>query len=84
MRYFEVQKDGYILGVGKGLFGTEIDESRYNAVLAALPLKPPATETTDYRLKLDLTWEPYPIDPPDPDPELDDSELLDILMGVTE
>lgn len=86
MRYFESQKDGYILGVGKGLFGTEIDVSRYNAVLAALPLKPPATETTDYRLKVDLTWEEYDV-PPMPEPEPDDhdkAEAYDILMGVAE
>ena len=31
-----------------------------------------------------MTREEYPVGPPDPDPEIEDAELLDILMGVTE
>lgn len=84
MRCFEVIDNGYILAIGTGNGHIEIDEERYNTILSVIRSKPPRTETTDYRLTLVLTWEPYPIDPPDPDPELDDSELLDILMGGAE
>ena len=84
MRYFEVIENGYILAIGQGSGNIEIDEDRYNAILDIIHNKPAATDTTDYRLKTDLTWEPYEIDPPDPDPELDDSDALDILLGGEE
>jgi hypothetical protein len=81
MRFFTVTSDTYILSVGTGNGGTEITEDEYNAILAVIRNKPPATETTDYRLREDLTWEAYPIDPPDPDPEIDDAEVYNILFG---
>ena len=81
MNYFEVHNNDYIVGVGKGRYGIEINEDRYNAVINSLSLKPPATETTDYRLKTDLTWEQYDIPPKPIDPEIEDSEALDIILG---
>lgn len=84
MRYYKQIANGYILAVGTGNGGTEITEEEYNAILSVIHNKPPRTETTDYRLREDLTWEEYHVDPPDPDPEIDDSELLDILMGGAE
>lgn len=84
MRYYKQISDGYILAVGTGGGGTEITEDEYNAILDLIHDKPHATETTDYRLREDLTWEEYPIDPPVPDPEIDDAELLEILMGGAE
>lgn len=84
MRYYKNVSDGYILAIGTGTGDTEITESEYNTILDIIHNKPAATDTTDYRLKTDLTWEPYEIDPPDPDPELDDSDALDILLGGDE
>lgn len=83
MKYYKQVSDGYIVCIGTG-GGTEITEEEYNTILDVIHNKPHRTETTDYRLRKDLTWEEYPIDPPDPDPEIDDSELLDILMGGAE
>lgn len=83
MKYYKQIFNGYIVCIGTG-GGMEITEDEYNEILSVIHSKPPATETTDYRLRVDLIWEEYPVDPPDPDPEIDDSELLDILMGVTE
>ena len=84
MKYYKYISEGYIVTVSTGGMGEAISEEEYNAILSVIHNKPPRTETTDYRLREDLTWEEYPVDPPDPDPEIDDSELLDILMGVTE
>lgn len=81
MRYYELIDNGYITAIGTGAGGTEITEAEYNTILDIIHSKPAATDTTDYRLRTDLTWEPYDIDPPDPDPELDDSEALSILLG---
>lgn len=80
MKYKQI-RTGYIVSIGENIGGVEIPETEYNEILSVIHNKPPATDTTDYRLREDLTWEEYPIDPPDPDPEIDDSELLDILMG---
>lgn len=82
--YYKVIDNGFISAVGIGKTGTEITEEEYNTILSVIRTKPPRTDTTDYRLKEDLTWEEYEVDPPDPDPDIDDAELLDILMGVTE
>lgn len=76
-----VLENGYILAIGTGNGHIEIDEERYNTILDIIHNKPPATETTDYRLKNDLTWEQYAVDPPDPDPEVDDTDALNILLG---
>lgn len=78
--FCKIVENGYILAIGTG-GGTEITEAEYNTILSIIHDKPPATETTDYRLREDLTWEEFPVDPPDPDPEINDEELLDILMG---
>ena len=79
--WYKVTRDGYIIGIGTGGAGEQISETEYNTILDVIHAKPPRTETTDYRLKTDLTWEAYTIDP---DPELDDSETLDILLGGDE
>ena len=83
MRYFEKLEDGYILAIGQGNGHIEIDEERYNEILDVIHNKPPRTETTDFRLRLDLTWEEYDV-PPEPEPEPDDhdkAEAYDILVG---
>ena len=82
MRYYKRTADGHIDAVGKGNGGTEIAETEYNEILSVIRNKPQGTETMDYLLKENLTWEPYAIEPVDPD--IDDAELLDILMGGAE
>lgn len=81
MRFYIEIENGYILSIGTGNSGEEISEERYNEVLSVILAKPQETETVDYRLREDLTWEQYEIDPPDPDPEIDDSEAFDIIFG---
>lgn len=80
MKYYKCTNGGYILAVGTG-GGTEITEAEYNKILSVIQDKPKGTDTTDYRLREDLTWEEYEVDPPDPDPYIDDAELLSILLG---
>ena len=75
--------DGYIAALSTG-GGTEITEAEYNEILTIIHNKPAATETTDYRLREDLTWEESPIDPPDPDPDIDEAEAFDIIFGGAE
>lgn len=84
MRHYKQINDGFILSIGTGNGNEEITEGEYNTILSVIHNKPSRTDTTDYRLRDDLTWEEYPVDPPDPDPEIDDTELLEILMGGAE
>lgn len=62
MRYYKKLNGEYIVLVGKGLGGVEVSESEYSEILEVISTKPPCTNTTDYRLKSDLTWEPYQVD----------------------
>lgn len=59
MTFFKVEKDGYLLGVGKGKSGTEITEDVYNKLTSVIRNKPKAESGYDYKLKTDLTWELY-------------------------
>lgn len=82
----EFSKDGYIVCIGDGQGGTEISDERYHAIISAFNSKPQSTETTDYKLRVDLTWEAYAIPEPQPEPEpdIDDSEAISILLGEVE
>ncbi|MBR4549410.1 MAG: hypothetical protein IKO83_05785 [Oscillospiraceae bacterium] len=84
MKFYRIISDGYILAVGTDIGGMEITAAKYDEILTVIAAKPARTETTDYRLKEDLTWEPYEVEPPDPDPELDGGDVLDILLGGAE
>ena len=81
MRFYKIVDGNYITAVGTGSLGTEITESEYNEIITLIQTKPAHTETTDYRLKTDLTWEEFDLPVPDPDPEIDESETLEILLG---
>lgn len=86
MAYFKITDNGYILSIGQTDRETEheITEEEYNTILSVIHAKPTATDTTDYRLREDLTWEEFPVDPPDPDPEIDEAEAWEILFGGAE
>ena len=80
MRYYKQISDGYILAIGTGLGFDEITEAEYEDIKTAIAAKPPRTETTDYRLRDDLTWDAYEVEP-EPDPDLDDAEAWEIIFG---
>ena len=81
--FYKITESDYITAIGKGDSGEEITKAEYNEILSVIRNKPPRTATTDYRLKTNLTWESYEIEPtpePDPTPE----EALSILLGGAE
>lgn len=82
MRYYKQINENYIDSIGTGNGGVEITESEYNEILSIIQDKPPRTENTDYRLKTDLTWEEYEVEPLSQD--LDDTEALNIILGGAE
>lgn len=81
--FYKISANNYIAAIGVGNAGTSITESEYNEILSVIHNKPSRTETTDYRLKTDLTWESYEIEPiPEEEPtEEDYAEAGHILMG---
>lgn len=81
MRYYKIIEDGYITAIGTGGGGTEITEVEYTTIMSAIQSKPPRTETTDYHLKTDLTWESYEREPDPPSEEIDAEEAMSILIG---
>ena len=81
MRYYKQISDNYILTIGTGSGFDEITEDEYSKINTAIASKPSPTDTTDYRLREDLTWEAYEVDPPAPDPEIDKAEAFDIFFG---
>lgn len=83
MRFYKQIENGYISSVGTcGRGGTEVSEAEYKTILEAIHAKPEATGTTDYRLREDLTWEAYEVEPPEPEEdELGPDEVLDIIFG---
>ena len=69
--------NGHIVAVEKS-------DPQYDEVIRLLQDYPKAPEGYVYMLNAEtLEWElvEVQIDPPDPDPELDDSAALDILLG---
>ena len=77
MRYYKQIINGYIAAVGTGGGGAEITENGYNEIMSIIQNKPARTETTDYHLKEDLTWEVFEVEPVDPaEEELTPEELL--------
>lgn len=83
MRFYKYIQDGYITAIGTGGGGVEITETEYETILEAIRNKPSRTDTTDYHLREDLTWQEYErIEPqPDDDEEAAPEEVLDILLG---
>ena len=80
VRFYKEVSDGYIMSIGVGTGSTEITEQEYNAIRSVIANKPEETETTDYMLRDDLTWEAYEVESiPEPDPTPD--EALDFLFG---
>ena len=84
MRYYKIEQEGYILVVGVGSGGKEIDETEYNDIVNVIENKPISSEEYDYRLKSDLTWEKYKITPEEEIPEATEEDYQNALreLGV--
>ena len=82
-RYFKIIEDGYIVAVMTGKAGeTEITKEEYDEILSLIRTAPKAATGYRYRLKADLTWELAELPPEDVDPDLSETEAMDIIMGV--
>lgn len=79
MRFTKIIVGGYILGLAVADKGIEITEQEYSKltnIFRAMPTK----DGYAYRLREDLTWEEYQVEP-EPVDELTDAEALAIILG---
>ena len=81
MKYFRNIQDDYIAALSTGSGGEEITQEEYEHVLSLVRSCPKADTGYQYRLKTDLTWELVELPPEDTDPEISESEALDIILG---
>lgn len=82
MKFYKYVDDGYIVCVGTGGMGEEIGEDEYNEIMTAIQNKPMRTETNDFRLKEDLTWEEYETEIPEPGEDINPEEIADALEEI--
>ena len=80
--FYKIVSGGFIDGFGtNGSDGVdEITEAEYQHLRAVFAERPTPPEGYDYRLREDLSWELVETE----EPELDDSEALSILLGVSD
>ena len=80
-QYYKNVDGNYITGIGTGEGGEEITQEEYENILSVIRSRPTPEAGYDYILKTDLTWELVEVPSVDDDPELSDSEALDIILG---
>ena len=85
MAFMVCESNGYILGIGKNQAESGgVSESKYNQISELFKNKPSDTDEYQFKLRSDtLEWERVPIEP-EPSEDVDDSEALDIILGVSE
>lgn len=81
MKYFRNIQDNYIAALSTGSGGEEITQVEYEHILSLVRSCPKADTGYQYRLRTDLTWELVELPPEDTDPEISESEALDIILG---
>ena len=81
MRYYKQIENEELVAIGTGSDGEEITKEEYENILSVIRDRPTPEAGYDYRLKADLTWELVELPPEDEDPEISDSEVLNIILG---
>lgn len=83
MNYRKVVINGYIVGIGETLADANIGAEEYTRLTSVFSAMPEAPDGYYYMLREDETWELIEKEP-EPSEEIDDSEALSILLGVSE
>lgn len=83
MMYYKIVDNDYIVAIGKGNQGTEITPEEYDNIMSIIK-SAPHEDGKGYRLKTDLTWESYDVEPIEVEEEPSAQEILDIITGEQE
>lgn len=81
--FYKVVEDGYIVGFGTNGSdsATEIAEAEYESLTEMFQTRPDAPDGYAYMIQDDpREWVLVEL-PPEPDPDINDSEALEILLG---
>lgn len=80
--FYKIIDNDYIVGFGTNGVGDviEITENEYDGLCTVFHNRPTPPSGYDYRLKTNLEWELYETEEPD----LDDAEVFEILIGGAE
>lgn len=81
MAFYKNEVNGYINSIYKASGAGNITEKEYQTILGVIHNKPPRTDTADYRLKTDLTWEAYELHTI-PYPQNDDLNSDELRVGA--
>lgn len=89
MKYAIITESNYIIGLcqSENNMVGEVDKEQFDSVSEMLLNRPQdAPDGYEYKLKADtLEWELVELPPaPEPSEDVDDSEALDIILGVSE
>ncbi len=84
MRYFRIDKDGYLLtvGYGGGTHGEDITAEEYSTIKAAVLNRPKPPLGYDYRLRTDLTWELTELPPAPAEPTVYTQQTLEAMTNA--
>lgn len=83
--FYKIVSDGFVDGFGTNGNDsvTGISEAEYKELMAFFHTLPVAPAGKKYLMRAEpLAW--VLVDEPDPDPELDDAEALEIILGGAE
>lgn len=79
----KIVNNGYIIGLSE-ITGEDISAAENESILTAIESRPTPQAGYSYRLKTDLTWELYELQPepePSDEDEISTDEALNILLG---
>lgn len=82
--FAKVIENGFISEIGTGIVGTEITESKYNAIMQKIRTKPTDPDGYAYQLRADtLEWELVEMPPVEPEPLTDEEALMRYANSIT-
>lgn len=84
VKFYKNLDGDYITLIGTGNGDVEITQEEYDQILSVIRSRPVAEPGYMYKLKTDLTWERVEAPTVETDPEISDSEALEIITGGVE
>lgn len=83
--YSKIIENGFVIAVGENIQGKQITDDEYAATMSVILTRPAPPFGFDYALRAsDLEWELIELPSESIDPEIDNDELINILLGDTE
>lgn len=86
MNYYKSVINGYIEFIGEGNDGTSITKDEYDNIMSIIKNRPMDDGLSYYRLREDLSWEKFQVEPEDTPPILNEenqyTQELETALGI--